>query len=130
MSSILILVTLSALSGFVAGRYFSWPALVVAGGVLAPLSALVLQRQDFTTLPGISIIVACLAINQLAYVIAIRLKNDSGGNAEGRRLPQQGLDDVPRDDRNDDIHHEHQRHQKAHFNLAQFAVPRQADLAP
>jgi hypothetical protein len=130
MNSILILVTLSALSGIVAGRYFSWPALVVAGGVLAPLSAVVLQHQDFTAVPGISIIVACLAINQLAYAIAIRVKNDSGRNAEGRHLPQQGPDPVPSDDRNDDIHYQHQRHQKAHFNLAQFAVPGRADLAP
>jgi hypothetical protein len=46
--------------------------------------AVVLRRQDFTALPGISIIVACLAINQLAYALAIRVKNDSGGNAEVR----------------------------------------------
>jgi hypothetical protein len=34
--------------------------------------AAILRRQDFTALPGISIIVACLPINQLAYAIAIR----------------------------------------------------------
>jgi hypothetical protein len=51
MSSILILLALSALSGFVLeiGR-FSWPAILAAGGVLAPLSTVVLQNQDFDTL--------------------------------------------------------------------------------
>jgi hypothetical protein len=130
MTSIWILLALSALSGFVAGKYFSWLALVVEGAVLAPLSVVVLQRQDFTTLPGISIIIACLAINQAAYVIAIRLKNDPNEGDTEVHLPQQRFDDVPRDGRNDDIHHKHERHQKAHFNPAQFAVPRQADLAP
>jgi hypothetical protein len=130
MTSILILVTLSAFSGFVAGSYFSWPALAVVGAVLAPLSAVVLQRQDFAALPGISVIIACLAISQVAYAIAIRLKNDPTEGDTEHHLPQQGLDDIPRDDRNDDIHREHKRHQNAHMNLAQFADPQQADLAP
>jgi hypothetical protein len=95
--------------------------------VLAPLSALILQNQGFGALAGISTIVACLAINQLAYVIAVRLKNDPN---EGGHLPQKELDDVPRDSREDDIHHQHKRHQNAHFNLARFAVPARADLAP
>jgi hypothetical protein len=58
MSSILILLALSALSGFALGiGYFSWPAIVVAGVVLAPLSTVVLQNQDFDALSGISVIV-------------------------------------------------------------------------
>ena len=61
MISILILLTLSAVSGFVAGKYFFWPALVVLGAVPALLSAVVLQNQGFDALPGISIIVACRA---------------------------------------------------------------------
>jgi hypothetical protein len=85
----------------------------------ARLAAFALQRQDFMALSGISILVAFLAINQAAYVIAIRMNDDQGGN-EGH-LPQQGLDDIPDDDRNDDIRGEHKRDQKTHLNLAQFA---------
>jgi hypothetical protein len=70
MISILILLALSALSGFVLGiGYFSWPAILAAGAVLAPLSTVVLQNQDFGALSGISVIVACLTINQAAYVV-------------------------------------------------------------
>jgi hypothetical protein len=78
--------------------------------------AVVLRRQDFTALPGISIIVACLAINQLAYVIAIWWKSDPNEGNPANHLPQQGLDDVPRDNRSNDIHHQHKRHHNAHFN--------------
>jgi hypothetical protein len=90
MISISILIALSALSGFAAGSFFSWSALVVTGAGLAPLAAFALQRQDFTALSGISIIVACLAINQAAYVIAVRLSDDQGGDED--HLPQQRLD--------------------------------------
>jgi hypothetical protein len=107
MISISILITLSALAGFGAGSFFRWSALVVTGAWLAPLAAFALQRHDFTAVSGISIIVACLAINQAAYVIAIRLNDDQGGN--GDHLPQQGLDDIPDDDRNDEIRGEHKR---------------------
>jgi hypothetical protein len=127
MISISILIALSALSGFAAGSFFRWSALVVTGAWLAPLSAFALQRQDFTGFSGISIIVACLAINQATYVIAIRLKDDQGGNED--HLPQQGLDDVPDDDRDDDIRGERKRDQKTHLNLAQFAFRRRRNLA-
>jgi hypothetical protein len=70
MSSILILLALSALSGFVLGiDHFSRPAILAAGAVLVPLSTVVLQNQDFDALSGISVIVACLTINQAAYVV-------------------------------------------------------------
>jgi hypothetical protein len=111
MISISILIALSALSGFAAGSFFRWSALVVTGAGLAPLAAFALQRQDFTAFSGISIIVACLAINQAAYVIAIRMNDDQGGN-EGH-LPQQGLNDIAGDGRNDDVRGEHKRDRKA-----------------
>jgi hypothetical protein len=85
MSSILILLALSALSGFVLASYFSWPAILVAGAVLAPLSAIVLQNQGSGALSGISVIVACLTINQVAYLIG-RIRVNEGpnsGSAEG-----------------------------------------------
>jgi hypothetical protein len=127
MISISILIALSALSGFAAGSFFSWSALVVTGAGLAPLAAFALQRQDFAALSGISIIVACLATNQAAYVIAVRLNDHSGGDED--HLPQQGLDCIPDDNRNDDIRCEDERHQKTHLNLAQFAVPGRRNLA-
>jgi hypothetical protein len=121
MSSILILLALGALSGFVLGvGRFSWSAILVVGAVLAPLSAVVLQNQGFGALSGISITVACLAINQAAYVVgAIRANNGpTDGSAED--LPQQRADDEPSDGRDDDIRSEHKRQHKNQFNLAQL----------
>ena len=75
MTSIFILLAVSGLSGFVIGKSSSsWPALIVAAAVLATLGAVVFQGQGFTALPGISTIVGCLAVNQVAYVLAIRPK--------------------------------------------------------
>jgi hypothetical protein len=117
MSSILILLALSALSGYVLGiGRFSWPAILVMGALLAPLSAVVLQNQDFGALSGISIVVACLAINQAAYVVGtIRANN---GPKDG--LPQQHADEKPHDGRDDDIRSEHKRQHNNQFKLAQF----------
>jgi hypothetical protein len=89
-----------------AGSYFSWHSLVLVGAVLAPLAAAVLQRQDFTAVQGIFIIVACLAINQVAYVMTILLKRRN-------YLPRQGPNDIPHDGRDDDIDGKHKRHQNA-----------------
>jgi hypothetical protein len=85
MNSILILLALSVLSGVVAARsYFSWPALIVAGLVLAPTAAVVLQQESFAALSGILIIVGCLMASQMAYGVAMRLSNDpSGTSADG-----------------------------------------------
>ena len=56
MRSIAILLALSAVSGFAFGvSRFSWWAIVAAGGVLAPLCAVVLQNLGFGALSGISI---------------------------------------------------------------------------
>jgi hypothetical protein len=121
MSSILILLALSAILGFVLASYFSWRAILAAGAVLAPLSAVVLQNQGFVALSGIAVIVGCLAINQAAYVVGtIRAnKGPNGGSAEG--LPHQQADDVPRDGPDDDIRREHNRQQNTQFNLAHLA---------
>ena len=67
--SIVILLAVSGMSGFVIGKSrFSWPALIVAGAVLA-LGAVVFQGQRFTALSGIFTIVGCLVVNQIAYVL-------------------------------------------------------------
>ena len=70
---IFILLAVSGLSGYVIGRSgSSWPALIMAGATLAMVCAVFLQEQEFTALPGISMIVACLMVNQIAYVLAKR----------------------------------------------------------
>jgi hypothetical protein len=74
MDVILILLTASAIVGLVLGFYFSWIAIVASGLVLAIVSAAVLQAQGFGFFVGISIVVACLTVNQLAYLIGVRLK--------------------------------------------------------
>jgi hypothetical protein len=127
MNSILILFALSAISGFVLASYFSWRAILAAGAVLAPFSAVVLQNQGFGARSGIAVIVGCLAINQAAYVVGAIRANEgpNGGSAED--LPHQRADDVPHDGRNDDIGREHNRHQNTQFNLAHLAEQRHAD---
>jgi hypothetical protein len=128
VSSILILLALSALSGFVLGiGHFSWPAIFVAGAVLATISAVVLQNQDFDALSGISVIVACLTLNQAAYVVGTIRANDGPNDGSVEALPQQRADDEPHDGRNDDIRSEHKRQQNSQFKLAN---QRQADLTP
>ena len=131
MSSILILLALSALSGFVLGiGYFSWPAILVAGAVLAPVCAVVLQNQDFDALPGISVIVACLTINQAAYVVG-RIRADDGPNdGPGKALSQQRANNEPHDGRDDDIRSEHKRQQKTQIKPAQLTNQRQVNLMP
>jgi hypothetical protein len=121
MGSILILLALSALLGFVLASYFSWPAILVAGAVLAPLSAFVLQNQGFGALSGISITVACLAINQAAYVVGrIRAHDGPDDGSVEDHLLQQRADDEPQDGRDDDIRRQHEQQQNNQFKLAQL----------
>jgi hypothetical protein len=89
MTAILILLALGALLGLVLGTAnFSWPAILAAGAVLAPLSAAVLQNQGFGALSGISTVVACLAINQAAYVIGGLRASSGPESGPAERLPQ------------------------------------------
>jgi hypothetical protein len=41
--------------------------------VLAIVSATLLQKEGFGFLAGIAIIVVCLTVNQIAYLIGVRL---------------------------------------------------------
>jgi hypothetical protein len=121
MSSILILLALSALSGFVLGTgRFPWSAILVVGAVLAPLSAAVLQNQGFGAVSGISITVACLAMNQAAYVVGAIRANNGPTDGSVEALPQQRADDEPHDGRDDDIRSEHKRQPNNQFELAQL----------
>ena len=120
MISILILLALSAVSGFVLGRnHFPYHAMLAAAVVLAPLSAVILQNQGFGALSGIFTIVTCLTLNQVAYFIgAIR------ANRGPDDLPHQQADDVPRDGRNDDVRRQQKREQNTQFKLAQLTDQR------
>jgi hypothetical protein len=100
------------------------------GAALAPLSTVVLQNQDFDSLSGISVIVACLTINQAAYVVGTIRANDGPNDGSVEALPQQRADDEPHDGRDDDIRSEHKRQQNSQFKLAQLTNQRQADLMP
>ena len=113
MSSIAILLALSAVSGFALGvSRFSWWAIVAAGGVLAPLCAVVLQNLGFGALSGISITVACLAINQGTYVVGtIRAKVGPEDGLPHQR--DQRREDEPHDGRDDDIRRQHEQQQKS-----------------
>ena len=124
MSSISLLLALSALSGFVLASYFSWRAIIAAGAVLAPLSAVVLQNQGFDALSGISVVVACLAINQAAYVVGAIRVNDDPTNGSVENLPDQRADDKPHDSRDDDIGRQHERQQNTQLNITQLADQR------
>jgi hypothetical protein len=127
MSSIAILLALSALSGFLLGvSRFSWWAIMAAGAVLAPVCAIMLQNLGFSALSGISIIVVCLAINQVAYVVGRSVPND--GPEDG--LPHQRADDEPHDGREDDIRRQHKHQKNSRLKQAQLTNQRQADLMP
>jgi hypothetical protein len=88
--------------------------------VLVPLSAVVLQNQGFGAFSGISTIVACLTVNQAAYVVGRIRAKDGPNDGSVEALPQQRADDEPRDGRDDDIRGEHKRQQNSQFKLAQL----------
>jgi hypothetical protein len=73
MNAVFALLAVSALAGLVLGLYFSWVAILASGLVLAFVSAVVLQKEGFEALAGIAIIVVCLTVNQVAYLIGVRL---------------------------------------------------------
>jgi hypothetical protein len=93
---VIVLLALSALIGFALGASFSWPAIVASGMGLAIVCAAVLQITGFGALPGIAIIVACLTVNQLAYVMGgvLASRRSEGANKlhdpAGRRLKRGG----------------------------------------
>ena len=68
MTTVILLVALSALIGFSLGRSFSWFAIAASSIGIALLSSMILQIQGFSSLPGIAVVVACLTINQMAYL--------------------------------------------------------------
>jgi hypothetical protein len=74
MNAIFVLLAVSAILGLVLGLRFSWPAILGSGLVLAIISATILQKAGWGFLEGIAIIVVCLTVNQVAYLIGVRLR--------------------------------------------------------
>jgi hypothetical protein len=68
MTAVILLLAISALIGFALGASFSWFAIAASSTGIALLSSAILQIQGFGALPGIAIVVACLTINQMAYL--------------------------------------------------------------
>src|SRR5216683_7269397 len=95
MSAVVILVALSALIGFALGTSLPWLAIAASSFGLAVLSSAVLQIQGFGALPGIAIVVACLTVNQMAYL--------AGAWRRSNGLIQKQADNEPGQCRNNNI---------------------------
>jgi hypothetical protein len=74
MNAIFVLLAVSAILGLVLGLRFSWPAILGLGLVLAIISATILRNAGWGFLEGIAIIVVCLTVNQVGYLIGMRLR--------------------------------------------------------
>jgi hypothetical protein len=64
----LILLLLSAGTGFAMGRAFSWVVIVTSGVTLALLSSAILHAEGFGALAGIASIAASLTVSQIIYL--------------------------------------------------------------
>jgi len=132
MTAAVILLALGAAIGLALGTSFSWFAILISSLVLAALSAVVLQIAGFSALPGIAIVVACLTVNQLAYVVggtlanrtsveAVEAKNSPGrhdkeSDARGPTNLKQlhgEFNSVPSDNGQTNVAHKHDRNEKA-----------------
>ena len=105
MSALIVLLALSALIGFALGTSFSWLAIAASSAGIAVLSSAILQIQGFGALPGIAIVVACLTVNQMAYLAGV-FRRSSG-------LFQKQADEEPSQRRNNDVAGKPHQQQKA-----------------
>jgi hypothetical protein len=110
MSALIVLLALSGLIGFALGKSFSWVAIAASSAGIAVLSSAVLQIQGFGVLPGIALVVACLTVNQMAYLLSVfgrsgglfqkradrdpgqRSNNDIASIADARKMRTRKLD--------------------------------------
>jgi len=70
LTIVLLLLLASALVGMATGFVFRIWALVLIAPLLAVFSAIVLRSYEFGLVAGVTVIAACLAVCQLAYVAA------------------------------------------------------------
>jgi hypothetical protein len=73
MIAIVALLVVSAVLGLILGLRFAWTAFLVSALVVALVSAAILRKAGFGSLEGITIIVVCLTLNQVACLIGVRL---------------------------------------------------------
>jgi hypothetical protein len=104
MSAVIILLALSALIGFALGTSFSWLAVASSSIGLAVVSAAALQIQGFGALAGVAIVVACLIVNQMAYLTGVFCRS--------KGLFQKQADKEPSQRRHNDIAGEPHHQQK------------------
>jgi hypothetical protein len=73
MNVIFVMLAVSAVFGIGLGLRLRWPAIIVSGLLVSIVSAAVLQKAGFGAVEGIAIIVACLIVNQVGYLVGVRL---------------------------------------------------------
>jgi hypothetical protein len=105
MSAVIILLALSSLIGFALGTSFSWLAIAASSIGLAVLSSAIVQIQGFGAFPGIAIVVACLTVNQMAYLAGVFFRS--------KGLFHKQADKEPSQRRNNDIPGEPHQQQKS-----------------
>jgi hypothetical protein len=94
MNTVLVLLASSATVGFAVGSSFMWFGILISGAILAMLSAAALQSAGFDAVAGIGIIVACLIVNQAAYLMGLMRRDWS---------PRKQSDEEPRGSRGYEI---------------------------
>jgi hypothetical protein len=82
---VVAILCVSALIGFALGGSFSWLAIAITGMLLALPAAVVLHVQGFGALSGIAIIVACLTVNQIAYIGGFSIHRSATGPVENKQ---------------------------------------------
>jgi hypothetical protein len=106
MNVVIILLVLSAITGFALATSFSWLAIAISSAVLAVLSSAVLQIQGFGAISGIAIVAACLTVHQVAYLAGACMRHQG--------LPDEEADKEPRDHRDSDVAGRRSQHQRSH----------------
>jgi hypothetical protein len=78
MIAVVALLVVSAVLGLILGLglRFAWTAFLISALVVALVSAAILQKAGFGSLEGITIIVVCLTLNQIACLIGVKLRTD------------------------------------------------------
>ena len=70
MIVIVVLFAVSAAAGFLLGYFcFHWLFIVASGLIIALTTAWILQANGIWVVAGIAAIVACLTINQFAFLV-------------------------------------------------------------
>jgi hypothetical protein len=116
MNAVLMLLALNAAAGFAIGTALTWFAITVSGIILALFSAVVLHVAGFSAGAGIASILACLVVNQAAYLITLTRHTS---------LAPEQADEEPRAGRDDNIARENKQKQTAQSDRASKSRDRQ-----